>query len=79
MSIGKVQICYFTDVEENCVLQELLLGSGRIATMRFGYGSPNSRRVLLDVAWTGDFDWVNMLHKARIFGKYKTFTEVKKK
>ena len=79
MSIGKVQICYFTDVEENCVLQELSHRTGRVATMRFGYGRPISRRVLLDVAWTGDFDWVNMLHKACIFGKDKTFTEVKKK
>lgn len=79
MSIGKVQICYFTDVEENCVLQEVLLGSGRIATMRFGYGRPISRRILLDVAWTRDIDWRDMLHKARIFGTYKTFTEVKKR
>lgn len=79
MSIGKIQICYFTDVEENCVLQELSHRTGRVATMRFGYGSPNLERVLLDVAWTKDIDWVNMLHKARIFGKYKTFTEVKKK
>ena len=79
MSIGKVQIFYFTDVEENCVLQELSYKTGKVATMRFGYGNPISRRVLLDVAWTRDIDWVNMLHKARIFGKYKTFTEVKKR